>query len=67
MSNDSSEVVKCGKCQRFDKVMTNPLEELSLVLAPWPFAQWGVDLIGPLPTRKGGCKFVVVTVDYFTK
>jgi hypothetical protein len=68
MSKDSSEVVKhYNKCQRFDKVMTNPPKELSQVLAPWPFAQWGVDLIGYLPVRKGGCKFVVVAVDYFMK
>jgi hypothetical protein len=40
MSKDSSEVVKhCNKCQRFNKVMTNPPKELSQVLAPWPFAQ----------------------------
>jgi hypothetical protein len=68
MSKDSSEVVKhCNKCQGFDKVMTNPLEELSLVSALLPFVQWGIDLVGLPPVGKGGCKFVVVTVDYFTK
>ncbi|KAF5455050.1 hypothetical protein F2P56_024665 [Juglans regia] len=44
-----------------------PPEKLTSVTAPWPFAQWGLDLIGPLPTGKGGVKFVVVAVDYFMK
>lgn len=47
--------------------MINPPEELRPISAPWPFAQWGIDLIGLLPIAKGGCKFVVVVVDYFTK
>ena len=35
--------------------------------SPWPFAQWGLDLIGPMPPGKGQVKFAVVAVDYFTK
>ena len=35
--------------------------------SPWPFAIWGMDLIGSLPTTREGCKYVVVVVDYFTK
>ncbi|XP_058092428.1 uncharacterized protein LOC131238850 [Magnolia sinica] len=33
----------------------------------WPFAQWGIDIIDPLPTGKGQTKFAIVAVDYFTK
>ena len=29
--------------------------------------QWGIDLVGPMPTGKGGCRFVAVAIDYFTK
>jgi hypothetical protein len=47
--------------------MKNPSEELCSVLPPWPFVQWGVDIVGLLPTGKGGRKFLVVAVDYFTK
>jgi hypothetical protein len=65
MSRDSHEMVKhYNKCHRFDKVMTNPPEELSSVLAPWPFAQWGVDLVGPLPIGKRGCRFILVAINY---
>ena len=37
------------------------------MIGPWPFAQWGVDIIGPLPTGKGQVKYAIVAVDYFTK
>lgn len=47
--------------------MTNPLEELCPISALWPFAELGVDIVGPLPTGKGSCKFMVEVVDYFTK
>ncbi|XP_024026659.1 uncharacterized protein K02A2.6-like [Morus notabilis] len=35
--------------------------------APWPFAKWGIDLIGPLHPAPGGLKFAIVAVDYYTK
>jgi len=35
--------------------------------APWPFAQWGLDIIGPLPTETRQLKFLIVNIDYFTK
>ena len=37
------------------------------MVSPWPFAIWGMDLIGPLPMARGRCKHAVVAVDYFTK
>ncbi|CAL9005090.1 unnamed protein product [Prunus brigantina] len=37
------------------------------MVSPWPFAQWGLDLIGPMPEGKGQVKYAVVAVDYFTK
>lgn len=38
-----------------------------MITAPWPFAQWGMDLINPFLAARVGSKFVVVAVDYFTK
>ena len=35
--------------------------------APWPFAQWGLDIMGPFPTALKRLKFLVVGIDYFTK
>ena len=37
------------------------------MVSPWPFAVWGIDLIGPLPTARPAFKYVAVAVDYFTK
>ena len=33
---------------------------------PWPFAQWGFDIIGPFPMALRQLKFLVVGIDYFT-
>ncbi|KAL5539207.1 hypothetical protein UlMin_044287 [Ulmus minor] len=42
-------------------------EDLTTVTSPWPFAKWGIDLIGPLPTARGQLKYAVVAIDYYTK
>ena len=68
MQKDSAELVqKCDKCQRFAHVSTQPPEPLSSVVSPCPFAKWGINLIGPLPTARAQAKFVIVVIDYFTK
>ena len=36
-------------------------------VSPWPFVQWGLDIIGPSPRATGNRRFVLVVVDYFTK
>ena len=68
MNEDSMEYVKrCDKCQRFSKVPRAPPNLLKQMQSPWPFAVWGIDLIGKLPKGRGGVQFAVVAVDYFTK
>ena len=37
------------------------------MMAPWPFAQWGLDILGSFPTGTRQMKFLVVGIDYFTK
>ena len=37
------------------------------MMAPWPFAQWGLDILGPFPVGTRQMKFLVVGIDYFTK
>ena len=58
---------KCDKCQRFFSIPKSHLEKLTSMISPWPFAVWGIDLIGPMPTAHPTFKYVVVAVDYFTK
>ena len=36
-------------------------------MAPWPFAQWGLDILGPFPLGTKQMKYLVVGIDYFTK
>ncbi|KAI5337268.1 hypothetical protein L3X38_016537 [Prunus dulcis] len=68
MHQDANTLVKrCDKCQRFGNVPHIPAEPLTPIVSPWPFAQWGLDLIGPMPQGKGQVKYAVVAVDYFTK
>ena len=35
--------------------------------APWPFTQWGLDIMGPFSRAIRQLKFLVVVIDYFTK
>ena len=68
MSKNSVAIVRdCDKCQRFANITKQPPMELSFISSPWPFSQWGVDIVGLLPRGKGGVQFAVVAVDYFTK
>ncbi|CAL8174756.1 unnamed protein product [Prunus armeniaca] len=57
----------CLKCQEYAVVPHQPPENLTSISSPWPFAQWGIDLIGPMPKGKGQTKFAIAVVDYFTK
>ncbi|XP_057418261.1 uncharacterized protein LOC130712444 [Lotus japonicus] len=60
-------VKKCSKCQVFADIHRAPPEQLTTMTAPWPFAMWGTDILGPFPRAKAQMKFIVVAVDYFTK
>lgn len=47
---DSEELVKrCRQCQVHAPVIRTPAEEMTALASPWPFAQWGIDLLGPFP------------------
>ena len=37
------------------------------MMAPWPFAQWGLDVVGLFPTAVRQLKFLAVGIDNFTK
>ncbi|XP_070005961.1 uncharacterized protein [Nicotiana sylvestris] len=45
-----------------------PLNELNETISPWPFAAWGMDVIGPIErTTSNGHRFILVDIDYFKK
>ena len=60
-------VKKCEKCQRFGNAQRLLANRMSTITSPWSFAQWGIDIVGPLPIGKGQVKFLLVAIDYFTK
>ncbi|KAM1672534.1 hypothetical protein ACFX1Q_040824 [Malus domestica] len=41
------------KCQRYATIPHSLPEPLTPMISLWPFAQWGLDLIGPMPAGKG--------------
>ncbi|XP_074378355.1 uncharacterized protein LOC141719890 [Apium graveolens] len=68
MKEDAANFVKvCDRCQHFANYSSMPATLLTSMVSPWPFAMWGIDLIGELPKVKGDVKYAVVAVDYFTK
>ena len=68
MQQDAAEFVKeCDSCQRYGNVQRVPSEKMTTISSPWPFAQWGIDIMGPLLWRKRQMKFLLVAIDYFTK
>ncbi|GAU11232.1 hypothetical protein TSUD_342220 [Trifolium subterraneum] len=68
MQNDARDhVLKCDKCQRHGDMHLAPANELKTLISPWPFAWWGMDILGPFPTTARQVKYLIVAVDYFTK
>ena len=68
METDCQDYVKkCKPCQKHGNLIHQKQEQLHHILSPWPFAKWGMDILGPFTPGKGQVKFLIVAVDYFTK
>ena len=68
MQKEAQEYVrKCDQCQRFAPNIHQSGGILNPLSSPWPFAQWGLDIIGPFPKALGNKKYLLVSTDYFTK
>ena len=46
---------------------THPASALKTIPFTWPFAVWGLDMVGPFKTARGGMTHLHVAVDKFTK
>jgi hypothetical protein len=59
---DARNIVQhCEACQHF-------ATKLHTIPVAWPFAQWGLDQVGPLPkSSRGGHTYLLVAVDKFSK
>ena len=59
--------IKCDRCQRLALIPKSPVQDLISISSPWPFAQWVIDIVGPLPTAPVQKKLLLVATDYFSK
>jgi hypothetical protein len=65
---DAEQLVKhCNGCQRFSKHRNTPAAALKTIPLTWPFAVWGLDMVGPFKIAPGGLTHLLVAVDKFTK
>ena len=68
MKSDVADCVrKCGPCQRMSPILKSPMQDLISISSPWPFAQWGIDIMGPFPIAPTQKKLLLVATDYFSK
>ncbi|XP_075640315.1 uncharacterized protein LOC142612069 [Castanea sativa] len=58
---------KCDQCQRFAPNIHQLESVLNPLSNPWPFAQWGLDIIGLFPKAARNRRWLLVGTDYFTK
>ena len=58
---------KCNQCQRFAPNIHQPGGVLNPLSSPRPFAQWGLDIIGPFPKVAGNKRYLRVGIDYLAK
>jgi len=60
-------VRRCEGCQFFAKRTHVLAHKIQTIPSSWPFASWGLDMIGPFKPAPGNFKFVFVLVDKFSK
>jgi hypothetical protein len=60
-------ITKCNNCQFFQKQTTKHANSLWPIDLSWPFAIWGINIVGVLPRAPGGFRFLFVAIETFTK
>jgi transposase InsO family protein len=60
-------VKSCKACQFHAKQIHTLAQALQMIPPSWPFAVWGVDILGPFLRVVGGYRFLFVAIDKFTK
>jgi ribonuclease HI len=65
---DATRIVRsCWGCQFYAKQTHLPAQALQTIPITWPFAVWGLDLVGPLQKAPGGFTHLLVAIDKFSK
>src|SRR3954471_3264055 len=67
--HSAEKIVRCCiACQKFASRPHAPASDLKTIMLSWPFATWGLDMVGPLKkSAKGDRTHLLVAVDKFTK
>ena len=66
-SNAADYVKKCDPFQRMSPILKSLIQDLVSITSLWSFYQWGIDVVGPLPTAPAQKKLLLVATDYFSK
>ena len=65
---DAEYLVKtCDACQFYAKAIHQSAQALQTIPISWPFAVWGLDIVGKIPRSVGGHEYHFVAIDKFTK
>jgi ribonuclease HI/transposase InsO family protein len=65
---DATRIVRtCQVCQFYARQTHLPAQALQTIPITWPFAVWGLDLVGPLQKAPGGFTHLLVAIDKFSK
>jgi transposase InsO family protein len=67
VANATRIVRSCQGCQFYARQMHLPAQALQIIPITWPFAMWGLDLVGPLQKAPGGFSHLLVAIDKFSK
>ncbi|GKB45338.1 reverse transcriptase domain-containing protein [Tanacetum coccineum] len=68
MHQDARNIIKkCDDCQTHRPVPKNLQQKLTPITSPWSLYKWGIDISGPFLEAQGKAKFLIVSIDYFTK
>jgi hypothetical protein len=69
MFKDDYELIrKCTPCQKNSGKMKRATMPLQSTMVDKPFAQWGLNVIGPInPKSRKGNPYIITSIDYFTK
>jgi hypothetical protein len=65
---DATRIVRtCEGCQFYARQTHLPAQALQTIPITWPFAVWGLDLVGPLQKAPEGYTHLLVAIDKFSK
>ena len=68
MFDDAKDSVKkCSECKRFAPESNRLSTDLHTLQSPWPFMQWGLNVVGPLSRAQPQLQFLPAATDYLTK